>query len=266
MDALASSVKWIWALSIVLQFTLFALLFVKGNFRRLPVLTAYIGLNLCQAAYLILLYSSVGSSLGPVKSLAWSTEGVTLVFQALAASEALRLVLGRCPGIWGLGWRLLAFISAILLASIAKHAAGNYHWALLEADRGYHLIFAVAMICCFLLLRYYAVLIPFPYKMLLGGFCFYSCASILINTLFQDILFRNYTDYEPIWQFASVLSFAIVQGVWIIALRKQLAADTRPSAFSSDDIYQQLSPELDERLRLIDEKLTRIWKLEGRPR
>jgi hypothetical protein len=264
MSSLAGSVIWVWALSILLQLTLFVLLFIKGNFKRLPVLTAYITLNLCQAAYLILLYSSAGSTLRPFKFVAWSTEAVTLVFQGLAAAEALRLVLGLYPGIWALSWRILAFISAILLAYIARHAAGNYHWALLEADRGYHLIFAVAIICCFLLLRYYTVAVPSPYKLLLGGFCFYSCASILVNTLFQDILFRDYADYEPIWQFASVLSFAIVQGIWIVALRKSLATDTRPPAFSSDEIYQQLSPELDRRLQLINEKLTRIWKLEAR--
>jgi hypothetical protein len=262
MKALAGSVNVIWAISILFQLTLFILLFVKGNFRRLPVLTAYVALNLCQAAYLLFLYSASGTSLRSFTFLAWSSEAVTLVFQALAATEALRLVLSRYPGIWALCWRILGLISAILLAYIAAHTAGNYHWALLEADRGYHLLFAVVITSSFALIRYYSVSIPSAYKMVLAGFCFYSCSVILINTLFQDILFRNFRNFEPIWQFASVFSFAVVQAIWIVALRKPLPADTRRPAFS-DDIYQRLSPQLDQRLRLMNEKLMRIWKMEA---
>jgi hypothetical protein len=264
MKTLTSSVDWVWALSILLQLTLFALLFIKHNFKKLPLLTAYMALNLCQAAYLLFLYSGSGASLRSHTFLAWASEAVTLVFQALAATEALRLVLGPYPGIWGLTWRVLAFISALLLAYVAAHAAGNYQWALLEADRGYHLIFATAIVCCLVLLRYYSVAIPAPYKLLLAGFCFFSCSTILINTLLQDILFRNFTNYEPIWQFASVFSFAAVQVIWIVALRKPLPEDTRRPALPSDELYQHLSPQLDQRLRLINEKLMRIWKLEAR--
>jgi len=260
--ALASSVIWVWALSILLQLALFALLFLKGNFRRLPVLTTYVALNLGQAAYLIVLYSGAGSNL---RFLAWSSEAITLVFQALAATEALHLVLKPYPGIWGLGWRALGFISAMLLAFIAKHTAGNYNWALLEADRGYHLLFATAVISCFLLIRYYSIAIPVAYKLLLAGFCFYSCTMILTNTILQSVLYRNFAAYEPVWQFASVFAFALVQAVWLTALWRPLPADDRRHALPSDEIYQRVSPVIDERLRLLNEKLMRLWKKEVRP-
>lgn len=259
VSGLASSVKWVWAASVLLQAALFALLFLRGNFKRLPVLTTYIAANLAQAAYLSFLYSAV--DLRSAAFLAWSSEAVTLLLQALAATEAIYLLLRPYRGVWGLTWRTLAIICAILLAYIAKHAAGNYHWALLEADRGYHLIFATVVIVSLLLVRYYSVTIPAAYKLLLAGFCFYSCTMILVNTVFQEILYSRVRDYEPIWQFASVFAFALVQVVWLVAVRNPLPVDQRlvmPSA--DDELYKRLSPELDARLRGLNDKLVRLWK------
>lgn len=263
MNELANSVKWVWAVSVLLQLTLFALLFLRSNFRRLPVLTVYVASNLGQAAYLLFLYA--GAHLAPQTAnlLAWSSEAATLLLQALAATEAIHLFLRPYRGIWGLTWRTLAFLSAILLALIVKHTAGNYHWALLEADRGYHLIFASAVIACLVLVRYYSVAVPQPFKLLLAGFCFYSCTMILVNTVFQDMLYSKIADYEPVWQFASVFSFALVQLVWLAALRKPLPADQRRPMFS-DGLYDDLCPEIDARLRMLDEKLAKLWKLEVR--
>jgi hypothetical protein len=266
--ALAGSVKLVWALSILLQLVLFALLFLKGNFRRLPILTAYVFLNLCQAGYLLFLYTDAGASLRSIYFVAWATEAATLLFQALAATEALHLVLKPYPGIWGLGWRLLAFVAALMLAFIAKQTVANHdwNWAMLEADRGYHLLFAAAVIACFLLTRYYSILVPAAYKILLGGFCFFSCTTILMNTVLQSILYRDFApaDRDRIWQLATTLVFALVQAIWVVALRKALPVDERRPAWPSDEIYQQISPVIDQRLQLLNEKLMRIWKSEAR--
>jgi len=220
------------------------------------------GLNLCQAALEIYLYVTANANL---RALSWAAEAVTLVFQALAALEAMRLVLKPYPGIWALGWRAIAFISAILLAYIAKHMAGHYDWALLEATRGYHLLFATAVIACFLLMRYYAILVPAAYKLLLGGFCFFSCASILSDTVLQSILYPRFAAYETMWQLASMLPFVLAVATWLAALHEPLPVDDRPRAWLSDEIYRQMSPIIDERLRQLNEKLMRVWKTEARP-
>jgi hypothetical protein len=264
VSLLASSVRWIWGLSILLQLGLFTLLFWKRDFRRLPILTTYVALNLCQAAFLLFLYSRPGASFETLKDSAWISEAATLLFQALAAMEAIRLVLKPYEGIWGLAWRLLATICVVLVALIVKHAAGDYNWAILEADRGYHFVFAAAVVACFLIIRYYSVAVPAPYKILLAGFCFYSCTTILATAFFQWIWWGSSANYETIWQFITVFSFAVVQVTWVAALRKPLPAPIRPMALSSNDIYEQLSPEIDQRLRLLNQKLMRVWKLEAR--
>jgi len=263
VNELANSVKWVWAVSVLLQVTLFALLFLRNNFRRLPVLTLYVATNLGQAACILYLIASPHLSRRTYDLVPWVSEAITLVFQALAASEAIHLFLRPYRGIWGLTWRTLSFICAVLLAYIVKHTAGNYHWARLEADRGYHLIFASAVIGCFLLMRYYSVAVPTPFKLLLAGFCFYSCTMVLVNTVFQDMLYSKVTGYEPIWQFATVFSFALVQVVWLVALYEPLPADQR-RVIPSDGLYDELVPEIDARLRVLDKTLARLWKFEAR--
>jgi hypothetical protein len=264
MNGLAHSVQWLWAISIVAQVVVFVLLLLNGNFRKLPILTTYIALNLAQAAFLYFLYARFGLSSRVTATFGWASEATTLFAQALAATETLHLVLGPFRGIWGLGWRTLAATSTIIFVYVAVHTHGDVSWALLEADRGYHLIFATALIACLLLVRYYSVPIPPPYKALLGGFCFFSCAMILINTVFQSILYRGVASYQPVWQFSTVLSFVFVQVMWMVGLRKPLPVEDRQIATASDSAYQRLSPEINIQLRLLNEKLMRLWKLEVR--
>jgi len=53
--------------------------------------------------------------------------------------------------------------------------------------------------------------------------------------------------------------------IWVVAVRKPFAAEDRQVASLSDSEYQRLSPEIDEQLRRVNEKLLRLWKLEARP-
>jgi hypothetical protein len=267
MSGLPYYVRWLWACSVLSQLVVLALLFLKGNFRKLPLFTIYIGLNLCQAAliYIMLTYShpARGSSTGKIVS--WVSEAATLIVQAFATTEVLRLVLNPYRGIWGLAWRILAGISTVVIIFVFVDAAQNVDWAIVVADRGYHLTFAAAVIACLMFIRYYAVVVPSAYKWLLAGFCFYSCTVILINTVIQIIWYRNHPYTEPLWQAVTLLSFTIVQVVWAAALRKPFPAEVPRQSMDSDSLYRGVSPVINEQLRLLNEKLMRLWKLEARP-
>jgi hypothetical protein len=62
-----------------------------------------------------------------------------------------------------------------------------------------------------------------------------------------------------------LLSFVVVQVIWIAALRKPLPVEDRRAAPPSDSVYLNLSPQINEHLGLINEKLLRLWKLEAHP-
>lgn len=256
----------LWSCSALVQIALLLVLIAKGNFRKLPLFTAYVSLNLCQAGFLVVLYTVWGPSSLMSFTLAWYSECVTLFAQAFATSEILRITLRTYEGIWGLAWRALVVTSSvvILLVALATHT----HWAIarwFELNRGFQITFASAVIACLLLVRYYSIVVPTAYKMILGGFCFYSCTEILINTVLQAFLKKTYFDYQSVWQFSTMLSFVLVQVVWVAALRKPLPAEDRKRQPQSEGDYLRLSPEIDERLRQLNEKLKQLWKLEARP-
>ena len=266
MSTLLSPVQWLWAFSVMAQVAVFSLLFLNGSFRRLPLLTTYVGLNLCQAAFLLTLYTHLWARSGAnVTLLGWSSEAATLFAQALATTEVLRLILRSYRGVWGLGWRLLSIVSMVVIMYTALDTWGNMGWAIIVADRGYHLTYATAVIACLLFIRYYAVPVPLVYKKLLAGFCFYSCTMILINTVGQAIWHPHDKETGAIWQAVSLLSFTAVQVVWAAALRKPLPGEEKQATLPSDFLYQRLSPEINERLGELNQKLLRLWKLEVRP-
>jgi hypothetical protein len=266
MGSLPLYVLVLWASSALVQLIALILLFAKGSFRKLPFFTVYVALNLCQAGFLVVVYSVWGSDSPTGKILAWCSECVTLLAQALATTEILKATLRPYQGIWGLVWRALAFTSAIVVLLVALATRGDWvdaKW--FELNRGYHLTFAAAVIVCLLLVRYYSIQVPAAYKMILGGFCLYSCTEILIHSVLQSVVKKAFYTYEPIWQSSTMLSFLVVLFIWVAALWKPLPVEVRQAAPPSDSIYQRLSPEINERLREINEKLLRLWKLEARP-
>jgi hypothetical protein len=265
MSSFPLHVLVLWACSVVAQLIVLALLLSKQSFRKTPFFTAYIFLNLCQAAYLLTLYSIRGLSSETIQEFAWYSECVTLVAQALATTEILKITLRPYQGIWGLVWRALVLTSSFVVALVALTTRGDWENAKwFELNRCYHLTFAAAVIACLLVVRYYSIEVPRPYKMILGGFCFYSCSEILLSNLLQTLLKSQYDAFQPIWQSLSMLSFIGVVTLWTVALRKPLPVDKRLPPPPPDSVYARLSPEINERLRELNEKLLRLWKMEAR--
>jgi hypothetical protein len=266
MGSLTLYVLVLWACSALLQLIALILLFAKGSFRRLPFFTVYVALNLCQVVFLVVVYSIWGIASKTGKGLAWYSECVTLLAQAVATTEVLKVTLRSYQGIWGLVWRALAFTSSLVVLIVAL--ATHVDWAVakwFELNRGYHLTFAAAVIACLLLIRYYSIQVPTAYKMILGGFCLYSCTEILIHTVLQSLVKKLFDAYESIWQSSTMLSFIVVLFIWVAALWKPLPIEARQAAPPSDSIYQRVSPEINERLRELNERLLRLWKLEAHP-
>lgn len=266
MSSLPLYVLLLWACSALEQLFVLILLFSKGNFRKLPLFTTCVGFNLCQVAFLMIVYSIWGTNSPTTYDLAWYSECVALLTAALATTEILKITLKPYQGIWGLAWRALTVASVLVVILVMLAARG--HWAYakwFELDRGYHLTFAAAVIACLLLVRYYSIPVPLAYKMILGGFCFYSCTEILINTVVQAFFKNVFSVYQNIWQCTTLLSFIVVQVVWMAALRKPLPVEDREAAPPSNSDYLSLSPQINEHLGLINEKLLRLWKLEAHP-
>ena len=265
--------QWLWVSSVTVQLAVCGFLFYRRHFRTLPLFTTYIVLNLCQAGFLSVVYAHYGFDSDRSTLLFRISEAITLVARVFATVELLQCVLGAYRGVWAMAWRLLAvtFTAILVYASYASYAALHSHTsvpeaAVVTADRGFHLAFAVALVACLLLVRYYSIGVPPVHKVLLAGFCFYSCTVVLKNTLLHTLILHfQYASphYQRIWDAATLLPFIIVQIVWAAALRKPATAVHRQPVLLPVSVYRQVSPELNLRLRALNEQLSQFWKVEA---
>jgi hypothetical protein len=255
-------VSYLWAGSVVVQAVILVLLVLRGYFRTLPFFTAYIVLNLLQAVFLHAIYGRYGRESNFAIACAWQSEAATLIAKAFATVELLRRVLVSYRGIWGLAWRLLAFTCLGALIGVGIAARGQGYWATMEADRGYHLIFATAVLACLALVRYYRIRVEPTYQILLAGFCFYSCIKILVDTILQGFLYQRFADSESIWQTTTMSAYVAVLAVWAVALLRPVPAAARQRAALPPSVYMQIAPEIHYQLRAINQRLMDFWKIE----
>ena len=251
----------LWALSIGAQILVLTLLVAKGHVRALPLFTIYITLNLCQAALLIIVYSRFLFNSYDAQVLSWFSEGITLIAQAFASTEVLHRVLRPYRGIWALAWRLLAITSFLVVCYAAGSAKQNPEWILMILGRGFHLTFTVATVSCLLLIRFYEIPVHRVYKALLTGFCLFSCSVVIADTLLPVLTARHNSGYSEIWNSLALAVFVIVQIVWTFALREPLAVPRDQAVLPAT--YARFSPEINLRLRALNELLCKFWKLEA---
>ena len=187
-----------------------------------------------------------------------------MVGRVFATVEVLRLALISYRGIWGLAWRVLVAASLVMSILVAWASRGNVNWALLNADRGFHLIFATATIACLLLIRHYRISLGRVYRTLLATLCFYSCMKILINTVLQNVLYAQFLEFGAIWQIASLFSYIVVLLLWAGALARPLPVIEPQQAMLSPSVYEQISPEINFQLQEMNRRLMSFWKIKDR--
>jgi hypothetical protein len=262
MATLPSLILFLWAISSMVQFSVLFLVIAKRHFRALPIFTAYIALNLCQVAFLLFVYSHFGFTSDAAWQASWLSELVILAVQALAATELLHHVLRPYAGIWALAWRLIAAAAVIVISYAAASAQQRPDWILLTANRGYHLTFAVALVSCLLLVRFYSIPVDPVYKMLLGGFCVFSCAVVAANTLLQILFLRRFPESGEIWNYLEIVVFTGVQIAWAVALRHPVRVENKPTLLPPSS-YDRISPEVNSRLRALNDVLSKFFRWQG---
>jgi hypothetical protein len=259
MTGLANSVLLVWGISVAVQAVVCFVLIFKGQFRKLPFFTSFVAVNICQAVYLYIVFAQFGIKSVTTTWLAWLSEPAILLLRTFATAEVLRLILKSYPGIWGLAWRVLAVGFGGVLAYAAIESGRNIPWAIAVLDRGYHLAFTVALVAGLLLIRYYSIPVEPLYKVILAGFCFYSCTIVLANTVGQWVFLRGFRNYQPIWQFTITAIYAGIQVDWAVELWKTAPSEESRPTLMASSLYQQISPQINERLYALNEQLSQFW-------
>jgi hypothetical protein len=252
----------LWAISSIVQLTVLFYVVTRRHFRTIPLFSAYIALNLCQAAFLCFVYSQFGFNSPIARQSSWLSEPIILTAQALAATEILHRVLRQYAGIWALAWRLVAVAAVIVIGYALTSAEQSPDWRLMILNRGYHLTFAVALISCLFLVRFYSIPIDPLYKTLMGGFCVLSCTIVVANTLLQVLFRRHFPNADVIWNYMEMLVFAGVQMAWAVALRHPAPVQDKPTMLPPST-YDRLSTDVNSQLRALNDALSRFLRAQA---
>jgi hypothetical protein len=187
-------------------------------------------------------------------NIAWSTQGLVVDVRALAVAEICRRVLQRYRGIWALAWRMLLAAAGLVL--LYSWAVGKPRWqlAILNADRTFELAIALAIAILFLFVRYYEIEMAPSERLLAIGF------SLLNDSILERWLY----DYDVLWNLAGTLVFIPCLLLWIWAVRETqpktvLLPEMLPSA-----VYLEFAPEINFRLKALNEHLNQFWSSEAR--
>jgi hypothetical protein len=185
-------------------------------------------------------------------------------------------------GIWALTWRALLVLAVFLLANATVDAWGQpnriaIYVLVIERDVD---ISAVIILTALLLIRnHYGFSLDTLSKSIAVGVLFLCAVDTLNNTLLRDafaeyLSFWFFTKYTPfwsemkseivrvneMWNFIRFSSFMVSMGIWCFALRKPLPAPAKEPVLLPAEVYRELSPALNLRLRAFNDRLHELLK------
>jgi hypothetical protein len=161
--------------------------------------------------------------------------------------------------VWALAWRILIACGALIL--LYSLVLSRRHWtlAVMNADRASELAIAGVIVTLLFFTRYYDVELHPPHRLLAITFCVYSCFLVLNDTLFD----QHPDQFFAWWNLLGVVAFLITLFLWNWAFWRPLPGPLPAVPFLSEDVYGKISPEINVRLRLLNDQLSQFWNTGG---
>jgi len=256
---LSSTDLLLWALSTLLQLGLCVLIFWRRLYRRLLIFTGYVVLSLLSGIVAWWVYLHWGYQSWTAWYFAWVVQGVTLFARGLAVGELCWKILRAYTGVWGLAWRALVFLSVMLTVRAMVYAQGDAHWVVpfvLTAEQGLEMMIAAVLLALLAICAYYRIGVEPSYRWIVVGLCFNSIIQALNNSFLRNWL----STHILFWNGIRLSSFEIAIVVWCLALWKPLPAERPAPVLLSQQVYDELTPQVNYRLRLLNQRLLEILR------
>jgi hypothetical protein len=247
-----------WAVNTATGAVLLLLLAVRKNYKAYPAFTFYIFINLALGISLFIIYRRWGFSSKASWLFAWGMQAVAVCARALAVAEVCRHFLSRYAGIWALAQRILLACAGLVLLYSGLAVRHQWALALTTADRALESAIAVVVVVLFLFARYYDLRPEGTDRSLAIGFCLYSCFRVLNDTVADRYLYG----YVNLWNLLGMLAFFASLFLWTWALRNSQTERVAEEKLLPVGVYQSIAPQINLRLRSLNEQLSKIWKPE----
>ena len=185
----------------------------------------------------------------------WSVQLALAVLRLLTIGEISNQILREYPAIRAFGSWLLGGTAAALLLWTANSAIYNVHHVrrfILLSDQRFEFMQAVLVLVLLIIGVYYRIPIPPLYRLILIGIGIYASIQVANNplALLTAILPNSFPDYmRRVPSTVSVVLWAYA--VW----RWSSVSDAKPTLISQST-YNDLSPQIHDRLRELNDKLS----------
>jgi hypothetical protein len=225
-----------------------------------PLFLAYIIISLVPSPLLSAIYRFWGFGSPVALNLAWGTPGLIIAARSLAVAQICRRVLGVYRGIWALAWRTLLAIAGFMVLYSFAVARSRWQAANLNFDRGLELAISGVIVTVFLFAQHYEIDVRPMDHFLAIGFLFFSSFFVLNNTLLEGWL----GSYETLWNLLGTLAFMASLLLWIWAVRETQEERRWQPEMLPSSADRTLAPQINLRLRALDEQLGKLLYAEAK--
>jgi len=184
----------------------------------------------------------------------WAAAFVISFLRLFITLEICEKVLRRYQAVKVFAWRILAGLTVVLFSWTVYFAIRNIHHVkrlILTFQQTTDVSFALLLLTLLSIGAYYRMRIPPLYWSILIGSCIYSAVQVVDSEL------GRYTADLPhsVFDFAQRLTYNLMLAIWAGAVWRWGTDPTQPPEIISQATYDDLSPQIHDRLRDLNDKL-----------
>jgi hypothetical protein len=249
---------------------------------RLPLFAVYATTMLISCVVLGFVFAHFGFRSVVSYHAFWVVGAVTLIARSLAIGELCHESLKPYRGIWGLAWRLLASMTFLFFLHAALDAAGQpnrlaIYGLTLERDLD---IASITILAVLLLIHnYYGLSLESVQKQIAVGIFIFCAVDVISNTVLRNLLTGFFFPWfltsrmslwptmrpqvervRDMWNAIYFISSVISMGIWCFALRRPLPEPAEAPSLLPAEVYRDLSPAINLRLRAFNDRLMEMLK------
>ncbi|HXC32602.1 MAG TPA: hypothetical protein VNZ56_09030 [Verrucomicrobiae bacterium] len=266
---------------LMFQIMLCGFLYTRKVQRVLPLFTAYGTTMLVTTVLVLTVYEAAGSRSRFAYFTYWIFILLIAAVRSLAVAELCRYKLRSYPGIWGLGWRVLAGLSILFVVHAAIDTWGQPNALAiysLTLDVDLDMASVAILVALLLFHNYYRLSLEPLQRTIAAGICFICAVDIVSDTIVRNYyagpLFSFFTEQRTshwysqlasldrinhIWDVVHLSCFMATLGIWCYGLRKPVVAPGRAELLPAE-VYRELSPAINLRLSTFNDKLVELLK------